>query len=211
MKLGLEKGLEKAALKLANLTFAIEIVPKPIFKLMIYKKVWNKIHTTFFSLLLNEFSPHFLPNQKEACVVFTKSRNYIGYIRIFTRSRIHRVRNFTEVFLVFLRSWFSGLLLKEVVNLSGIKLVHRMTPESKTGELFNGELGVKAVLDPKRWKHEVQHGCALLSVHCHSLLQTEKFPHLGRPIRQQYLPPRPRQPGAPLLQMLQNQGWGISR
>jgi len=89
MKLGLEKGLEKAALKLANLTFAIEIVPKPIFKLMIYKKVWNKIHTTFFSLLLNEFSPHFLPNQKEACVVFTKSRNYIGYIRIFTRSRIH--------------------------------------------------------------------------------------------------------------------------
>ena len=87
MKLGLEKGLEKAALKLANLTFAIEIVPKPIFKLMIYKKVWNKIHTTFFSLLLNEFSPHFLPNQKEACVVFTKSRNYIGYIR--KASHIH--------------------------------------------------------------------------------------------------------------------------
>jgi len=115
-------------------------------------------------LLLNEFSPHFLPNQKEACVVFTKSLNYIGYIRIFTRSRIHQVKNFTEVFLVVLRSWFSGLLLKEVVNLGRIELVHRMTPEAKTGELFDGELRVEAVLDPKRWKHEVQHGCTLLSV-----------------------------------------------
>ena len=97
-------------------------------------------------------------------MVFTKSLNYVGYIRIFTRSRIHRVKNFTEVFLVVLRSWFSGLLLKEVVNFSGIDLVHRMTPEAKTGELFNGELGVEAILDPERWKHEVQHGCALLSV-----------------------------------------------
>jgi len=89
----------------------------------------------------------------------------------------------------FLRSWFSGLLLKHFVNLSGIELVHRMTPEAKTGELFDGELRVEAVLDPERWKHEVQHGCALLSVHCHSLLQTEKVPHLRRPIRQQYLRP----------------------
>jgi len=39
-----------------------------------------------------------------------------------------------------------------------------MTPEAKTGELFDGELRVEAVLDPERWEHEVQHGCALLSV-----------------------------------------------
>jgi len=38
MKLRLDKGFEKVALKLVNFTFRIEIVPKPIFKLMIYKR-----------------------------------------------------------------------------------------------------------------------------------------------------------------------------
>ena len=63
-----------------------------------------------------------------------------------------------------MRSWFSVFLLKKVGKLSGIKLIHRMTPEAKTRELFNGKFWVEAVLDPKRWEHEVQHGCALLSV-----------------------------------------------
>ena len=39
-----------------------------------------------------------------------------------------------------------------------------MTPEAKTGKLFNGELWVEAVLDSKSWEHEVQHRSALLSV-----------------------------------------------
>ena len=68
-------------------------------------------------------------------------------------------------FLVFLsRNCFSGLFLQEVVDFRRLKRVDRMPPESEAGELFDGELGVEAVLDAQRGEHEVQHGLALLSV-----------------------------------------------
>ena len=69
-----------------------------------------------------------------------------------------------EVFWFLSRNCFSGLFLQEIVDFRRLKRVDRMPPESEAGELFDGELGVEAVLDAQRGEHEVQHGLALLSV-----------------------------------------------